>query len=446
LAANDFDGDGISDVVLYINQNDGSPNEYVYSFDYSSDDSGLPSSIEFGASGDLFVPGRYNGTQSDLGVVKLDGEVLNWVLRSTETEEVETIEFGAAGDIVLGGCDFDGDALSDLAVFHEGQLRIRKSSDAQVVGIPMNLKEAAKIKDVSCADLDKDGIDELLLLTKETPSREELGLVRCKRVYRGKRKRKKCRRTNKALKATAKERVMARSYSIFVAESYATTITKEILKKANKFLAAFDLDNDENLDLAYVNKASSNVHRINVIVGDQVVPIDLPAIKDVSVGTFKEDSSGVILHTKAGELYTISSTDLELEAFETSASGNNLLKAVNAATVGASLGDSPDGCSEYPGIGNGFLWKPVSESTGKLVVLLPSSYRQKISGVKVMSGSKSHESLAFAGDQHNGGRPHYRSYSKAGKNFPDGSYVAVAMKQGGVHCFGPIEDTSQRAE
>ncbi|MEZ4755096.1 MAG: hypothetical protein R3A13_12505 [Bdellovibrionota bacterium] len=120
----------------------------------------------FGASGDLFVPGRYNGTQSDLGVVKLDGEVLNWALRSTETEEVETIEFGAAGDIVWVVVTLTV-MLSDLAVFHEGQLRIRKSSDAQVVGIPMNLKEAAKIKDVSCADLDKDGIDELLLLTKK---------------------------------------------------------------------------------------------------------------------------------------------------------------------------------------------------------------------------------------------------------------------------------------
>ncbi|MEZ4755097.1 MAG: hypothetical protein R3A13_12510 [Bdellovibrionota bacterium] len=42
----------------------------------------------------------------------------------------------------------------------------------------------------------------------------------------------------------------------------------------------------KNLDLAYVNKASSNVHRINVIVGDQVVPIDLPAIKDVSSRNF----------------------------------------------------------------------------------------------------------------------------------------------------------------
>ena len=98
LVSNDFDGDGLSDIVLYSNQNDGSPNEYVYSFDYSSDSQTLPSSIEFGSSGDIIVPGRYEGELSDLAVVKSDGESLNWLVRSTEEGEVVSeISFGVPG-------------------------------------------------------------------------------------------------------------------------------------------------------------------------------------------------------------------------------------------------------------------------------------------------------------------------------------------------------------
>ncbi|MCB0319259.1 MAG: hypothetical protein KDD56_10930, partial [Bdellovibrionales bacterium] len=157
LVHNDFDGDGISDIVLYINQNDGSPNEYVYSFDYSSKKNSLLSNIEFGSSGDILAPGRYDGSKSDLAVVKKGVDALTWVIRSTEKDKIiEEVDFGKPGDIVVSGCDFDGDALTDLAVISDGVLKLRRSSNNNTVQIPMNLAKEAVIKDASCADIDAD--------------------------------------------------------------------------------------------------------------------------------------------------------------------------------------------------------------------------------------------------------------------------------------------------
>ena len=311
----------------------------------------------------------------------------------------------------------------------------------------MNLAKNAIIKDASCADIDADELAEFLLLTKEQPSREDLGLQKCKNLYRGRRKRRACRKANKARKLAAnKGRVIARSYDLFLSEGYAASISREPAARGKNILAALDVDNDGHLETAYSRKISRATYRINFFIGEQIVPVDVPPIRDISFGTFEERSSGLIVLTKNGEIYQVSLPSLDVSIREVDANGDRLLKSVNAASIGVSLGDAPSVCTEFPNIGNGFLWKPVSESTGKLVVLLPNSYRKRISSVRVMLGERNLESLTFAGDTHNGARPHYRSFTKSGRSFADGSYVVVNMKNDGVHCFGPLEDTSQRAE
>lgn len=65
------------------------------------------------------------------------------------------------------------------------------------------------------------------------------------------------------------------------------------------------------------------------------------------------------------------------------------------------------------GGGGGFVWKPISESNGKLVVLLPSSFRN-VSSITVRGSGGS--SSAGRGSIANGGRPHYR-FSRSGGSF-----------------------------
>ncbi|MEX2607352.1 MAG: hypothetical protein WD708_08405 [Kiritimatiellia bacterium] len=91
----------------------------------------------------------------------------------------------------------------------------------------------------------------------------------------------------------------------------------------------------------------------------------------------------------------------------------------------------------------GFLWKPVAESTGALVVLLPPGTRGRTEGVATISGSFGSESAPLRHEHHNGGRPHFY-FSKPGGAYganitvqaplTDGSIVSVIVPIG-AHRF-----------
>lgn len=85
------------------------------------------------------------------------------------------------------------------------------------------------------------------------------------------------------------------------------------------------------------------------------------------------------------------------------------------------------------GQGGGFLWKPVSESTGKLAVLLPPQYTGKVSGVYIAGAG---EGGAYGGVG-NGGRTHWR-FSKPGAQYGNDVTVVANLKAGGaVHWVVP---------
>ena len=89
------------------------------------------------------------------------------------------------------------------------------------------------------------------------------------------------------------------------------------------------------------------------------------------------------------------------------------------------------------GGGGGFLWKPVSESNRKLVVLLPPRYVGQVTGVFIANASgRPIERGSYSG-VHNGGRPHYR-FSKAGSGYGSNIYVVADLRGGGsVHWVVP---------
>jgi len=85
---------------------------------------------------------------------------------------------------------------------------------------------------------------------------------------------------------------------------------------------------------------------------------------------------------------------------------------------------SSSSSSSTGGGSGGFLWKPVSEGDGKLVILLPGSLRGRVSGCSI-SGSFGSENGRFTGDTHNGNRPHYR-FSRPGASY--GSNITVTAR------------------
>lgn len=80
---------------------------------------------------------------------------------------------------------------------------------------------------------------------------------------------------------------------------------------------------------------------------------------------------------------------------------------------------------------SGFLWKPTSESTGNLVVLLPPSTRGRTQGVATLSGSFGTESARMRHEHHNGGRPHFY-FSRPGSAYGTNITVQALLTDGSI--------------
>lgn len=103
----------------------------------------------------------------------------------------------------------------------------------------------------------------------------------------------------------------------------------------------------------------------------------------------------------------------------------------HAPAGGGGHGSSPKSSvgSKVDGPG-GFLWKPVSESDGNLVVLLPPELKGQVSSVEIQDAAgNTIDTGRFSGDQKNGGRPHFR-FGKPGAAYGDG-LTAVAKTTDG---------------
>ena len=90
------------------------------------------------------------------------------------------------------------------------------------------------------------------------------------------------------------------------------------------------------------------------------------------------------------------------------------------------------------------LWKPVSESNGNCVVLLPSNMTGKVKGVTVRGPNGQAIERGDYSSVANGGREHYR-FNKPGGQYPAGCYVEIEMKDGTSQRV-PIANPSQRVE
>ncbi len=96
-----------------------------------------------------------------------------------------------------------------------------------------------------------------------------------------------------------------------------------------------------------------------------------------------------------------------------------------ASQPAQATGSAPTGSGSLAG----FVWKPISEGDGRLVVLLPSSYVGRVSGVTVRRGGTVLESGRFSGNT-NGNRPTYR-FSRPGAGYGSGLTVVATLRTGG---------------
>ncbi|MBS2036376.1 hypothetical protein JST97_15405 [bacterium] len=91
----------------------------------------------------------------------------------------------------------------------------------------------------------------------------------------------------------------------------------------------------------------------------------------------------------------------------------------------------------------GFLWKPVSDSDGKLAILLPPQFNGKVSGVTVTSPDGQSATGRSSGVG-NGDRQHFR-FNRPGSAFAPGTVVSIALRDGRSQQI-PIQNPSMRNE
>ena len=117
----------------------------------------------------------------------------------------------------------------------------------------------------------------------------------------------------------------------------------------------------------------------------------------------------------------------------------------SAATPGTTGSSTLSGSQKLDGSG-GFLWKPVSDSNGNLVVLLPKDLKDAVSKVEIYSALPPTEANKLGSGKFsanaNGDRPHYR-FEKPGASYGENVYV-VATKNDGSTVEWMIEDASKR--
>jgi hypothetical protein len=125
-------------------------------------------------------------------------------------------------------------------------------------------------------------------------------------------------------------------------------------------------------------------------------------------------------------------------------SGKNTAKnrSINEASTGKAFISS--GTASGTTGDAGFLFKPVSDSDGKLAVLLPPRLTGLATAVRLLSPTGDIlENGRYTGNG-NGGREHFR-FNKPGGSYPDGLTVEVTLRTGDVVRY-VIQETSARDE
>ena len=96
-----------------------------------------------------------------------------------------------------------------------------------------------------------------------------------------------------------------------------------------------------------------------------------------------------------------------------------------------------------PGL-HSFLWKPIAESTGKLVILLPCDYRPGQVASVLVSGNVT-ESKAPRSETANGDRLH-AFLSRPGADFGANITISAIAPDGSVLATWHVADGSQRSD
>lgn len=148
-------------------------------------------------------------------------------------------------------------------------------------------------------------------------------------------------------------------------------------------------------------------------------------------GRGSENDPTIATSTVTQALSSASDIMAQIESGTLPAQSRDISLAATGGSQASFTGTS--GSQELDGP-EGFLWKPVSESDGNLVVLLPTELRGLIDKVEIHSSlppdtSNLLDTGTFAGDTNNGERPHFR-FNDPGSSYGENVELVAFMDDG----------------
>lgn len=155
----DFDGDGITDVTGHSVQG----GRTYFRSERTSTHDVVSESIEgrFPAPADYDGDGRWD--YAAVGVVQ---GALRWSVKLSGRTAIEQLSFGNSGDTVVVGCRFGNKGEYAFAVKRGRRVRYRTLSGSSRGALSLEVSYVRQV--LGCGDVDGDGIDELIVVSRET--------------------------------------------------------------------------------------------------------------------------------------------------------------------------------------------------------------------------------------------------------------------------------------
>lgn len=411
----DFDGDGISDITVFEDQADGSPNELVFTHRESSTGD-VSSSVEFGKSSDIPALGDYDGDLvTDYVVVREEDSVLKWVRKGKSGNTSTTL--GRTDDFVITGCDYDDDGGVDPAVYRSGEGIYYLNYLNEEVNIPVSLNDGDVPVKVACADLDNDG------------NRETLFALHTESGYR---------------------------LAIFGSDGKRVFQTA-ISEPTNIFV--YDSNDDDLFDIGMYRKKRRRAFMQTLVQGKKFTfsrkRTKLKGGKRTSSAMAlydgEKNSWELLFHGKGGSFFSRNeATGRVVRSSLSSIRGDELLSPHTLESTGTSPVDDPNElCStieDMPDGANGRLWKPSEQ--GGLVVLFPQC-DFRASSVLISYRGKTLYNMEYAGPGNPdscGDRIHFRARDRNPGSFPSGLLLVVTSTKKKTYCFQVNGNTGSRID
>ena len=416
-APHDFDGDGVSDISIVSIQNGGTLQWRNFLVGSSSSEIAAES---FGEAGNNLINAPWTSTTtSQIGIVSQDAEGnIVWKLADGTANETQGKTFGIKKNFVMSGGDFNGNGFADAAIvrgstfiiqtdfFANIAQQVKRSKRAKIAAteLRMSLKRKGDIPFFASPDGTSDWIA-VLREVKRVPGEYRVIL---RDPVSGQRRSVKLGLVNGSKAPLPVRRTTGGDYLAFSSVSDGRT-TLSFKDMTGATVSSFTVDGDGEI---LVGEYSLQHTGYEVAVqGDDVFTVVSPDAGPL--GTINPPEGIAVDHV-------------------------NITRFTEDGSGGGGGSGGGNGSDEYlnPRDGGwGFLWKPESDSNGRLVILFPPQFTGQLTSCDLVNSSGAViETGQYAGSG-NGQTPttpreHFR-FSDPGGKYPVNVVVRGNLKNGG---------------